>query len=144
MKRGIDLAVQTIVDELKSKSRKITSNDEIAQVATVSANGDTEISRMIAEAMEKVGRGGVITVARFKVGILMRALYGQGTPKQAAEVNKAAVFAIQTDAALIVGLVVPCDSEIAALILDRPKLALGLKTRLLQRAVNPNIFGAGD
>jgi chaperonin GroEL len=66
LKRGIDLAVQKIVDELHAKSKQITQNDEIAQVATVSANGDAEIGRMIAEAMEKVGRDGVITVEEAK------------------------------------------------------------------------------
>ena len=66
LKRGIDLAVQRVVDEVHAKSKQITSNDEIAQVATVSANGDGEIGRMIAEAMEKVGRDGVITVEEAK------------------------------------------------------------------------------
>ena len=66
LKRGIDLAVQRVVDEVHEKSKQITSNDEIAQVATVSANGDGEIGRMIAEAMEKVGRDGVITVEEAK------------------------------------------------------------------------------
>ena len=66
LKRGIDLAVQAVVDQLKSKSKKVTNNDEIAQVGTVSANGDTEIGKMIAEAMEKVGKEGVITVEEAK------------------------------------------------------------------------------
>jgi chaperonin GroEL len=66
LKRGVDLAVQAVVDELKSKSKKVTNNDEIAQVGTVSANGDTEIGKMIAEAMEKVGKEGVITVEEAK------------------------------------------------------------------------------
>jgi chaperonin GroEL len=66
LKRGIDLAVSTVVTSLGEKSRKITSNDEIAQVGTVSANGDTEIGRMIAEAMQKVGNDGVITVEEAK------------------------------------------------------------------------------
>jgi chaperonin GroEL len=66
LKRGIDLAVQKVVDELRAKSKQITRNDEIAQVATVSANGDAEIGGMIAEAMEKVGRDGVITVEEAK------------------------------------------------------------------------------
>jgi chaperonin GroEL len=66
LKRGIDLAVQKVVDELQAKSKQITRNDEISQVATVSANGDAEIGRMIAEAMEKVGRDGVITVEEAK------------------------------------------------------------------------------
>ena len=66
LKRGIDLAVAAIVDELKSKAKKITSNDEIAQVGTISANGDTEIGAKIAEAMKKVGNEGVITVEEAK------------------------------------------------------------------------------
>ncbi len=66
LKRGIDLAVQTVIAELKSKSKKVTNNDEIAQVGTVSANGDAEIGKMIAEAMQKVGKEGVITVEEAK------------------------------------------------------------------------------
>jgi len=62
----VDLAVHSVVDELKSKSKAITSDEEIAQVGTVSANGDAEIGRLIAEAMEKVGRDGVITVEEAK------------------------------------------------------------------------------
>src|SRR5688572_11942325 len=66
LKRGIDLAVNAVVAELKAKSKKLTSNDEVAQVGTVSANGDNEIGRMIAEAMKKVGNEGVITVEEAK------------------------------------------------------------------------------
>jgi chaperonin GroEL len=66
VKRGIDLAVNAVVTELKAKSRKLTSNDEVAQIGTVSANGDREIGRMIAEAMKKVGNEGVITVEEAK------------------------------------------------------------------------------
>jgi len=66
LKRGIDRAVTTIVEQLKSKSKKVTNNDEIAQVGTVSANGDGEIGAMIAQAMEKVGKEGVITVEEAK------------------------------------------------------------------------------
>ena len=66
LKRGIDQAVLAIVEQLKSKSKKVTNNEEIAQVGTVSANGDTEIGKMIAEAMEKVGKEGVITVEEAK------------------------------------------------------------------------------
>ncbi|QFY61149.1 chaperonin GroEL [Rhizobium grahamii] len=66
LKRGIDLAVDTVVRELQSRARKITSNSEIAQVGTISANGDTEIGRFLAEAMEKVGNEGVITVEEAK------------------------------------------------------------------------------
>jgi chaperonin GroEL len=66
LKRGIDLAVEAIVKELQNNSKKVTSNDEIAQVATISANGDTEIGRFLAEAMKKVGNEGVITVEEAK------------------------------------------------------------------------------
>jgi chaperonin GroEL len=66
LKRGIDLAVNAVVANLKEKSKKVTSNDEIAQVGTISANGDKEIGRMIAEAMKKVGNEGVITVEEAK------------------------------------------------------------------------------
>jgi chaperonin GroEL len=66
LKRGIDQAVQAVVERLKSKSKKVTNNEEIAQVGTVSANGDNEIGKMIAEAMEKVGKEGVITVEEAK------------------------------------------------------------------------------
>ena len=66
LKRGIDLAVTAVVEELKNKSKKVTSGEEIAQVGTISANGDPEIGRMIAEAMEKVGNEGVITVEEAK------------------------------------------------------------------------------
>jgi chaperonin GroEL len=66
LKRGIDLAVEAIVDDLKKNSKKVTSNDEIAQVGTISANGDQEIGRFLAEAMKKVGNEGVITVEEAK------------------------------------------------------------------------------
>src|SRR6516164_7416657 len=66
LKRGVDLAVQTVMEELKSKSKKVTKDDEIAQVGTVSANGAAEIGNMIAEAMQKVGKEGVITVEEAK------------------------------------------------------------------------------
>ncbi|MEW6631040.1 MAG: chaperonin GroEL [Pseudomonadota bacterium] len=66
LKRGIDKAVDAIVAELKTNARKITRNDEIAQVGTISANGDSEIGRFLAEAMEKVGNEGVITVEEAK------------------------------------------------------------------------------
>ncbi|MQV99464.1 chaperonin GroEL [Sinorhizobium medicae] len=66
LKRGIDLAVDAVVKELKSNARKISQNSEIAQVGTISANGDTEIGRYLAEAMEKVGNEGVITVEEAK------------------------------------------------------------------------------
>jgi chaperonin GroEL len=66
LKRGIDLAVEAVVGDLKSHAKKVTSNDEIAQVATISANGDAEIGRYLAEAMQKVGNEGVITVEEAK------------------------------------------------------------------------------
>jgi chaperonin GroEL len=66
LKRGIDLAVEAVVADLKSHARKVTRNGEIAQIATISANGDTEIGRHLAEAMDKVGNDGVITVEEAK------------------------------------------------------------------------------
>ena len=66
LKRGIDLAVEAVVNDLKNHAKKVTSNDEIAQVATISANGDAEIGRYLAEAMQKVGNEGVITVEEAK------------------------------------------------------------------------------
>ena len=66
LKRGIDLAVEAVVEELKKNSKKITSNDEIAQVGTISANGDQEIGRFLADAMKRVGNEGVITVEEAK------------------------------------------------------------------------------
>jgi chaperonin GroEL len=66
LKRGIDKAVTAIVEELKVHTRKITTPAETAQVGTISANGDTEIGRMISEAMQKVGNEGVITVEEAK------------------------------------------------------------------------------
>ena len=66
LKRGVDLAVAAVVADLKSHSREISSNDEISQVGTISANGDAEVGKMIAEAMQKVGNEGVITVEEAK------------------------------------------------------------------------------
>src|SRR5580700_6237598 len=66
LKRGIDLAVEHVVEELKRNSKKVTSNAEIAQVGTISANGDKEIGDYLAKAMEKVGNEGVITVEEAK------------------------------------------------------------------------------
>ncbi|PZW41869.1 chaperonin GroEL [Humitalea rosea] len=66
LKRGIDLAVASVVAELEAKTRKITTSAEVAQVGTLSANGETEIGEMIAKAMEKVGNEGVITVEEAK------------------------------------------------------------------------------
>jgi len=62
LKRGVDLAVDAVVADLRKNSKKVTSNDEIAQVGTISANGDAEIGRFLADAMKKVGNEGVITV----------------------------------------------------------------------------------
>jgi chaperonin GroEL len=66
LKRGVDLAVNAVIAELKSKAKKVTSSEEIAQVGTISANGDQAIGRIIAEAMQKVGNDGVITVEEAK------------------------------------------------------------------------------
>src|SRR5436853_724541 len=66
LKRGIDLAVEAVVEDLKKNSKKVTSNEEIAQVGTISANGDIEIGKFLAEAMKKVGNEGVITVEEAK------------------------------------------------------------------------------
>ena len=66
LRRGIDLAVSTVIDEIKSSSKKISSKDEIAQVGTISSNGDREVGEKIAEAMERVGKEGVITVEEAK------------------------------------------------------------------------------
>src|SRR5205807_9744 len=66
LKRGIDLAVEAVVEHLKANSKKVTSNDEIAQVGTISANGDKEIGDFLAKAMAKVGNEGVITVEEAK------------------------------------------------------------------------------
>src|SRR3974390_3024341 len=66
LKRGVDLAVAAIVEDLKKNSKKVTSNEEIAQVGTISANGDAEIGKFLADAMKKVGNEGVITVEEAK------------------------------------------------------------------------------
>jgi chaperonin GroEL len=66
LKRGIDLAVETVVADIKARAKKVTTNDEIAQVGTISANGESEIGKMIAQAMERVGNEGVITVEEAK------------------------------------------------------------------------------
>ena len=66
LKRGIDLAVDAVIEEIKKSSKNISSQDEIAQVGTISANGDQEIGNKIAEAMKKVGKEGVITVEEGK------------------------------------------------------------------------------
>jgi chaperonin GroEL len=66
LKRGVDLAVNAVVEDLKRHSKAVTSNEEIAQVGTVSSNGDPEIGKFIADAMKKVGNEGVITVEEAK------------------------------------------------------------------------------
>jgi chaperonin GroEL len=66
LKRGVDLAVDAIVKDLEKNSKKVTSNEEIAQVGTISANGDREIGDFLARAMQKVGNEGVITVEEAK------------------------------------------------------------------------------
>jgi len=66
LKRGVDLAVDAVVADLQNHSKKVTSNEEIAQVGTISANGDAEIGRFLADAMKKVGNEGVITVEEAK------------------------------------------------------------------------------
>src|SRR5690606_1090671 len=66
LKRGIDVAVNAVVEDIQRRSKKVKTNDEIAQVGTVSANGEREIGEMIAKAMEKVGNEGVITVEEAK------------------------------------------------------------------------------
>src|SRR5437879_2692747 len=67
LRRGIDLAVEAVVADVQKRSKKVASNEEIAQVGTISANGDVEIGRMLAEAMKKVGNEGVITVEEAKI-----------------------------------------------------------------------------
>src|SRR6201993_2193474 len=66
LKRGIDLAVEAVVADIEKNSKKVTSNEEIAQVGTISANGDAEIGKFLADAMKKVGNEGVITVEEAK------------------------------------------------------------------------------
>jgi len=66
LKRGVDLAVEAIVEDLNKNSKKVTSNEEIAQIGTISANGDREIGDFLAKAMQKVGNEGVITVEEAK------------------------------------------------------------------------------
>src|SRR5881275_2323645 len=66
LKRGVDMAVEAVVADVKSRSKKIATNEEIAQVGTISANGERDIGEMIAKAMQKVGNEGVITVEEAK------------------------------------------------------------------------------
>jgi chaperonin GroEL len=69
LKRGIDLAVTAVVKDIESRARKVASSEEIAQVGTISANGDKDIGEMIAQAMQKVGNEGVITVEEAKTAV---------------------------------------------------------------------------
>ncbi len=83
LKRGIDIAVTAVIDDLKRRSKHVTSNEEIAQVGTISANGDSEIGTKIAEAMAKVGKEGVITVEEakgfgFEVDVVEGMLFDRG------------------------------------------------------------------
>src|SRR5947207_10521088 len=66
LKRGIDLAVNAVVADIKKRAKKVGSSSEVAQVGTISSNGDTSVGKMIAEAMQKVGNEGVITVEEAK------------------------------------------------------------------------------
>ncbi|KIQ01709.1 molecular chaperone GroEL [Agrobacterium tumefaciens] len=66
LKRGIDLAVSEVVKDLQAKAKKISTSEEVAQVGTISANGDTQVGKDIAEAMQRVGNEGVITVEEAK------------------------------------------------------------------------------
>jgi chaperonin GroEL len=66
LKRGVDMAVAAVVEDVKKRSKKVSTSDEISQVGTISANGEREIGEMIAQAMEKVGKEGVITVEEAK------------------------------------------------------------------------------
>ncbi|MER2268628.1 chaperonin GroEL, partial [Methylobacterium oxalidis] len=69
LKRGIDLAVAAAVKDITGRAKKVASSEEVAQVGTISANGDTEIGEMIAEAMQKVGNEGVITAEEAKTAV---------------------------------------------------------------------------
>ncbi len=66
LKRGIDMAVEAVIDDIKKRAKKIASNNEIAQVGTISANGDKEVGEMLAKAMQRVGNEGVITIEEAK------------------------------------------------------------------------------
>jgi len=88
LKRGIDLAVEAVVADLKKNSKNVTSNEEIAQVGTISANGDAEIGKFLADAMKKVGNEGVITVEEAKSL--------ETEPKLSKACNSTAVISLRT------------------------------------------------
>jgi len=66
LRRGIDMAVEAVITNIKSQSKTVSTNEEIAQVGTISANGELEIGQMLAKAVEKVGKEGVITIEEAK------------------------------------------------------------------------------
>ena len=66
LKRGVDAAVEAVIEELRRKAKKVSSDEEVSQVGTISANGDTDVGAMISDAMQKVGKEGVITVEEAK------------------------------------------------------------------------------
>jgi chaperonin GroEL len=66
LKRGIDIAVKAVIEDIKKRAKKVGSSSEVAQVGTISSNGDTQVGKMIADAMQKVGNEGVITVEEAK------------------------------------------------------------------------------
>ncbi len=66
LKRGVDAAVEAVIEELRKKAKKVSSDEEVSQVGTISANGDTDVGAMISDAMQKVGKEGVITVEEAK------------------------------------------------------------------------------
>src|SRR5579862_5480431 len=66
LKRGIDLSVKAVIDDIKKRAKKVGSSAEVAQVGTISSNGDSQVGKMIADAMQKVGNEGVITVEEAK------------------------------------------------------------------------------
>ena len=66
LKRGVDIAVKAVVEDIKKRAKKVGSSSEVAQVGTISSNGDTQVGKMIADAMQKVGNEGVITVEEAK------------------------------------------------------------------------------
>jgi chaperonin GroEL len=86
LKRGIDRATETMVEDLKAQSQTVRGRKEIAQVGTISANGDEEVGEMLAEAMEKVGKEGVITVEEGK-GLEMELELVEGMRWRAREIR---------------------------------------------------------